>query len=100
MRMAGIAITLLIVCSARADYNCNGGVEFHPDGSFRRCVLNGNHRLTLRNGLTLVCANGHDIEDHPEGHVRRCTLAEPLAQCARGSRVELDAQGTLLDCYN
>ncbi len=102
---AGAAIVMALTAGAvLADYNCNAGIEFHDDGSFRRCVLNGNHRFTLGSGLTLVCANGYPIEDHPQGSLRRCTLAEPLAgkapECVEGTRVELDERGVLLACQN
>ena len=103
---AGAAmVTALTAGAVLADYNCNAGIEFHDDGSFRRCVLNGHHRFTLGSGLTLVCASGYPIEDHPQGPLRRCSLAEPLAgnspmECAQGTRVELDQRGVLLACSN
>ncbi len=105
MRAVIVAAIVFVNASVvHADYNCNAGVEFYADGAFRRCVLNGNHRLTLRSGLTLVCANGEEIEDHPQGQVRRCTLAEPLEnegpECIEGTRVELDTAGVLLACHN
>jgi hypothetical protein len=97
---AGLA--LLWAAAARAELNCNVGVEFYPDGGVQACTLNGRHTLHTGAGLVVHCADGARAEQYPDGRLRRCTLALELdadgRRCAPGERVELDAQGRLLRC--
>lgn len=87
---------------ARAELNCNVGIEFHDDGRLRSCVLNGDHRLYTESGVALTCADGRRLEHHRDGTLAVCTLASPVnldgQRCDAGDVVRFDAAGRLLQC--
>lgn len=96
------SLAILLARTAFAEVNCNVGIEFRDDGRFRACVLNGDHRLHVGEGIVLTCADGHRLERHRDGALERCTLAAPVmldgTACVPGSLVVFDAEGRLLQC--
>lgn len=101
VRLLGL-VALLAAAPARAELNCNAGIEFHPEGGIKRCNLNGHHTLHTAKGERLTCMNGHDVVKFPDGRLESCTLLEASSlggvQCAARSEVELDHDGNLVRC--
>ena len=85
-----------------AQLNCNAGVEFHANGSIKRCELNGHHRFYLPDGSRVGCADGSTAELYPDGKLERCRLLEPqkfdARPCEAGSLVELAREGRVRGC--
>lgn len=88
----------------RAEPNCNVGIEFHPSGGVRACVLNGHHRLHTERAGPITCADGTRLEQHADGTLARCTLLEPARlegqDCARGAVVRFAPDGALARCMH
>lgn len=100
---AAVLLTLLAGSGPlRAEPNCNAGVEFHPSGGVRACVLNGHHRLHTERAGPISCADGTRLEQHADGTLARCTLLEPARlegqDCARGAVVRFAPDGALVRC--
>lgn len=102
---AGLVLAATLwVTDARAQVNCNPGVEFYADGSFKSCILNGNHQLYTARGDVLTCADGYRLEQYPDGRLKSCTIREPArvvigeAPCSGPARVELSEEGELREC--
>ncbi len=98
----GWVVLAILAGAARADLNCNAGIEFYPQGPVRGCVLNGHHRIHTEHGVAVTCADGRRLEQHADGTLARCTLAQPARldgqDCAAGSEVEFAADGAMLRC--
>ena len=60
---------LFVAASARAELNCNAGIEFHPDGGIKRCNLNGHHTLYTARGERVTCMNGYELRKFPGGRL-------------------------------
>ena len=97
-----VAAASLLAGVARADFNCNVGVDFYESGPLRSCVLNGDHRLYTRSGDVLVCADGKRAWLYRDGVLASCTLAGAARleghDCPQGAGVEFAADGHLLQC--
>jgi hypothetical protein len=100
-----VAVLLWLLAGSgplRAEPNCNVGVEFHPSGGVRACVLNGHHRLHTERAGPITCADGTRVEQHADGTLARCTLLEPARvegqDCARGAVVRFAPDGALARC--
>ncbi|MGH7366269.1 MAG: hypothetical protein ACREKQ_15515 [Candidatus Rokuibacteriota bacterium] len=87
---------------ARAQLNCNVGVEFYPGGAIRSCTLNGHHRIHTARGEPLTCASGHAAVLYEDGRLKGCVLARPLTwgplSCAAGQRLDLGPDGEPTGC--
>lgn len=86
---------------ARAQLNCDVGVEFYPGGAIRSCTLNGHHRIHTARG-ELTCASGHAAVLYEDGRLKSCVLARPLTwgslSCEAGRRLELGPDGEPTGC--
>lgn len=93
---------LAAAAAARAEPNCNAGVEFHPGGGVRACVLNGHHRLHPGQAGPITCSDGTRLEQYADGKLARCTLLEPVRlegqDCARGAVVRFTPDGAFARC--
>jgi len=87
--------------AARAELNCNAGIEWYPDNGIRRCELNGHHTLYTAKGERVTCADGHELSKHHWGRLESCTLAAPESfggvRCEKGP-VRFDPEGNLVEC--
>ncbi len=99
--LTGLAIALAVT-TVSAQPNCNPGIEFFPEGPFKQCNLNGNHRLYTVRGDVVVCADGHPLAQFADGRLQSCTVTDtPIIageQCQAPARLELAADGRLLGC--
>jgi hypothetical protein len=87
---------------ARAQLNCDAGIDFYPGGAIRSCTLSGHHRLHTAGGLVVTCASGHRTVLYEDGRLQSCVLARPLtsgpAPCAAGHLLELGPDGAPTAC--
>ena len=87
---------------ARAQLNCDVGVDFYPGGAVRSCTLNGHHRIQTARGEPLTCASGHTAVLYEDGRLKSCVLARPVAwralSCETGHRLELGPDGEPTGC--
>ena len=95
-------VGLLASAPARAELNCNVGIEFHPGGGIKSCTLNGHHTLHTAKGDRLTCMNGHELIKYPNGRLESCTILESQmfddVKCDAQGRVEFDHDGNLVSC--
>lgn len=98
-------VVLFLVCLttvAEAQINCEGGVEFYPNGGIKSCVLTGHHQVYTQQSIRVICANGTTMAQHPDGKLKNCVLKEAQKieshQCAAGANAEFDGQGHLVNC--
>ncbi len=88
--------------SVHAQINCEGGVEFYPNGGIKSCVLTGHHQVYTQIGTRVICANGKTMAQHPDGKLKACVLKETQSiesqQCDAGASVEFDTKGHLMNC--
>jgi len=100
--MVTVGLVVFLPGFARAQLNCDAGVEFYPGGAIRSCRLNGHHQLHTARGATLTCASGHRAVLYEDGRLQSCVLARPLASgplsCEAGHRLELGPDGTSTAC--
>lgn len=95
---------LLASVPARAELNCNVGIEFHPGGGIKSCTLNGHHTLHTVKGDRLTCMDGHELNKYPDGRLESCTILDAQrfghVECDAQSRVEFDHDGNLVSCVS
>lgn len=82
--------------------NCNVGIDFHPQGTIKSCVLNGNHQLWTKQNEPVGCIDGKTITQYANGGLKSCVIAELHAfgdkRCEGPARVEFARDGRLLHC--
>jgi len=103
-RVLAVVVTLVLAAPgpARAQLNCEVGVEFYPGGAIRSCTLSGHHHIHTARGDPLTCASGHVAVLYEDGRLKSCVLARRLTwgslSCEAGRRLELDPDGEPTGC--
>ena len=100
--VACVLCVMLFASPVQALQCAAGTFEFYGGGGIKSCRIEANHQFWTGKGERIVCAAGTRLVQHGNGAIAVCTIAEPLTfggtPCAAGSRVELEADGTLKGC--